>query len=572
MPSGNTSLRDGGGVAGVLVCLFLLAAIAPAGSSLPLHFFQDEDPEPSVGALLGSISDVVWSGRYLWVATADGLARHDPRVGNGLSDWHWVTFTERDGMGRGAVSALAAVGDTVWVATIVDSVVAGQRDPQAGNGLSFSLDAGISWEHIPSGRIFDPAVPGFEDGPRTAAQNGCFGLALEGDTVWGTFFAGSAVRSRNGGRSWERVLPDGADRIIYTEADTAADSLDILADSLSQAGADADRIAQALTSADSLRRQRLLHRTFSVVAYGDTVWIGTSAGVARSLDGGASWANFRVHLDSDDEPLPGNISAEWVVALERQRLSSGASVIWAGTRVAEGIGQVDGVSYTSDNGNSWRFFSNAGSDDEGPGFAWDFAFTDAGVWASTEEGLFASEDGGRSWRQVIVSDPDTRNTLRGTFNGLESVRDADGVETIWVGAENGLGRSVDGGASWKVLNVPVRTRSVDTGRIVGEAGPVDPESSRTYAAPNPFDPSEGELTRIVYSLTAAADVTIDIFDFASRPVRHLVDNAHRSGDLNHGENWDGRDDGGDVVANGVYFYRLETDGGHRAFGKVVVLD
>ena len=571
MPSG-TSLRDGVGLAGVLVCLSLFAIIAPARSSLPLHFLQGEEPEQPVGGLVGaSISDVVWSGRYLWVATNEGLARHDPRTGDGLSAEHWVTFTEQNGLGRGAVSALAAAGDTVWVATLVDSVIGGQRDRQAGNGLSLSLDGGLSWEHIPNGRIFDPAVPSFRGGPRTAAQNACFGLAFEGDTVWGTFFAGSSVRSKNNGRSWERVLPDGADRIVFTEADTAADSLDILADSLSTTGADDDRIAQVLASADSLRRQRLLHRTFSVIAYGDTAWIGTSAGVARTLDGGATWANFRVRLDSDDKPLPGNISAEWVVALERQRLSSGASVIWAGTRVAEGQGQADGISYTLDSGNSWRFFKESPGE-EGPGFAWDFAFTDDGVWASTEKGLFLSEDGGLSWGPVTVADPDTRDALRGTFNGLESIRGADGVEAIWVGAENGLGRSVDGGVSWKVLNFPLLTRSVDTGRIVGEVGVVDPESSTTYAAPNPFDPSEGELTRIIYSLAGEAAVTIDLFDFASRRVRRLVGDAHRTGGRNHGENWDGRDDDGDVVANGVYFYRLETDGGHRAFGKVVVLD
>ena len=47
----------------------------------------------------------------------------------------------------------------------------------------------------------------------------------------------------------------------------------------------------------------------------------------------------------------------------------------------------------------------------------------------------------------------------------------------------------------------------------------------------------------------------------------------RAGGQNHAsDTWDGRDDQGDRVANGVYFYRIELDSGPRAFGKIVVLD
>jgi flagellar hook assembly protein FlgD len=40
----------------------------------------------------------------------------------------------------------------------------------------------------------------------------------------------------------------------------------------------------------------------------------------------------------------------------------------------------------------------------------------------------------------------------------------------------------------------------------------------------------------------------------------------------HSEIWDGRNRRGQVVANGVYFYRLELEGEGTFWGKVMVLD
>jgi len=108
---------------------------------------------------------------------------------------------------------------------------------------------------------------------------------------------------------------------------------------------------------------------------------------------------------------------------------------------------------------------------------------------------------------------------------------------------------------------------------VGEViGVGDAERVRTYAAPNPFAPDQGDRCRIVYSLSEPSQVTIEIFDFASRQVRSLLDGADRDGEHNHGENWDGLDDEGNPVANGVYFYRIATAAGDEAHGKIVVLD
>ena len=439
-------------------------------SSLPQRLHQDE-PIPPLSGLVGTgIGDVVWSGRYLWVATERGLARWDPARGDGLSPIHWVTFTEDNGLGAGAVSALDAEGDTVWAATLFDSTIAGfDTRRQVGSGLSYSTDGGVTWGHIANETIFDTLVPGFEQGPTTPVDNACFGLSIDGDTIWGAFFAGSTVRSRDHGRTWERVLPDGAPSIVFHVTDTSADSLRLVADSLRQAGAEPARIAPIVAAADSVASQAFLHRTFSVEAYGDTVWIGTAGGLARSLDGGRTFRTTKVRFDAVGRIAPGNISANWVVAIERQIQPNGSSVVWAGTKIADGPGQVDGLSRTRDHGETWTFNWPGNT----PAFAWDFGFSPETVWAAAERGLFTSADGGATWDSVAVIDVAAGEQLRGAFVGVETVPLEDGSASIWVGADNGLALSLDGGATWSILSFPLRTPSLDDDEIIGDGGLID---------------------------------------------------------------------------------------------------
>jgi flagellar hook assembly protein FlgD len=51
---------------------------------------------------------------------------------------------------------------------------------------------------------------------------------------------------------------------------------------------------------------------------------------------------------------------------------------------------------------------------------------------------------------------------------------------------------------------------------------------------------------------------------------HVVDNFNLQ---NNGveDIWDGRDANGNIVPNGVYFYRIEFDSNNPVFGKILVL-
>lgn len=54
---------------------------------------------------------------------------------------------------------------------------------------------------------------------------------------------------------------------------------------------------------------------------------------------------------------------------------------------------------------------------------------------------------------------------------------------------------------------------------------------------------------------------LEIFDVRGRSVRTLLDREMTAG--THAAHWDGRDDGGNRLSSGVYFYRLTTPAGTK---------
>ena len=87
--------------------------------------------------------------------------------------------------------------------------------------------------------------------------------------------------------------------------------------------------------------------------------------------------------------------------------------------------------------------------------------------------------------------------------------------------------------------------------------------------PNPFNPE----TWIPYRLAKDAYVTVTIYDPQGRVVRRL-DVGHQTASAYEGRakaiHWDGRNEGGDRVASGIYFYTL-TAGDYAATRKMVIL-
>jgi hypothetical protein len=96
---------------------------------------------------------------------------------------------------------------------------------------------------------------------------------------------------------------------------------------------------------------------------------------------------------------------------------------------------------------------------------------------------------------------------------------------------------------------------VDTTESDTEKTPV---FSLNSVHPNPFRP---EAT-IEYSLPAATDVSLVVYDVRGYRVRTLVRTEKNSGP--HTEVWDGTNDKGIKVGSGIYFIKLEADGLEQA--------
>ncbi len=101
--------------------------------------------------------------------------------------------------------------------------------------------------------------------------------------------------------------------------------------------------------------------------------------------------------------------------------------------------------------------------------------------------------------------------------------------------------------------------------VLGVSDGTPPAAEHLYAsAPNPFT----TVTRIGFDLAREGRATLRIFDVTGRSVRTLVDERLRA--QHHEVVWDGRDDGGAGVPNGVYLYELVA-GGRRSSGRTMLL-
>ncbi len=246
---------------------------------------------------------------------------------------------------------------------------------------------------------------------------------------------------------------------------------------------------------------------------------------------------------TDSLKLPGN----FVVALGVQ-MEGSSERIWAACRPA--FSGSFRVAYSDNDGASWHQAPIGGISNTVEG--WDFSFADDTVYVATGDGLYMSSGDYSSWTLLsgfVDLDDQTFYQDNAPFFAVDVV---DGV--VWGGGSDGVVRSLPSG-EWDVFR---------SGR--------EPENH--YAYPSPFSPFQSTRKGTTIHFKPASDTraTIGIYDINLESVKTVVSGIFRRGGVESDDIvWDGTNDDSELVANGVYFYRIELDSGDDLWGKVVVV-
>ena len=482
-------------------------------------------------ANLHAEGDSLWVGSFLNLTTDGGAT------------WQIANTDSLYGT-RNTVFSLDVEGPVMWIGLGFSSREAtGSSEPSAA-GFLVSTDGGRSFAY----RF--PQLDGAEDDSETYGvstlpalpvivpqQSPPFDIDYDPMTghVWMAGWASGIRVSTDEGRSWNRVVlpPDDLD---YIHPDSAYNF--------------------------EIEPRRGLNGWFNYLGFGvlvdedGVVWAGTVAGVNRSTpddvtpSGERAWRRFG--FDGTPQTLTGN----WVISIEEQPLP-GQNTIWMATwDGSDGTGprQRFGITVTRDGGET---FEQVLVDER----IFDFAFQDETVYAAGESGLFISNDGGLSWRTVRdFYDPTQPDRVVPLDVEVTAVATTDNGD-LWVGATDGLFKSIDGGETWRVFRVEVPLDSDSPTDVIPDVS--------SFAYPNPFSPFVDRFTRIRYELDESRDVSIQIFDFGMNLVRELQESGLPAGTRE--SIWDGTDRDGLRVANGAYFYLVDT-GREKLRGKILVVE
>lgn len=83
--------------------------------------------------------------------------------------------------------------------------------------------------------------------------------------------------------------------------------------------------------------------------------------------------------------------------------------------------------------------------------------------------------------------------------------------------------------------------------------------------PNPFNPA----TQISYSLAESGDISLTVFNSVGQRVKTLFQGPQSAG--TYRITWDGSNNAGERISNGLYYYQLKTDGNFCQTRKMIVL-
>lgn len=525
----------------IFVLTFVIVSLAFA-QSLPFTYELESNKAKKASAAnpaSNTIEDIVVDDNgTIWLATSRGLSKSTD------DGEDWTNYYQTEAFGIKKVSKVGYHNGTIWAGTWDFVEVFGESQVE-GSGLRYSTDNGNTWVTIPQ-PVDDPNDLTIQYGDNTLGNlpvtveinNMPYDIDFTSDAIWTANFAGGLRKSTDMGETWQKVVlpPDYLDEIHPD---------DTLNFDLSPSGGNLGF------------EENFNHRVFSIKVVNDNlIFVGTSGGINKSTDGGVSWKKF--NHQNQDQPISGN----FIVELDYDEYTN---TIWAATWKANDLAEYWAVSSSSDGGENWQTHL---PDSRAHDFGFKYRFsgvtpTYSEPMIATETGVFRTSNSGTTWiANPNPIDSESGVTLQSSsFRAIEANYKDDFSTDIWLGSLDGLAKLSENstsfwGGDWTVF--------IASQEISGEV--------KAFAFPNPFSPENGRIT-IQYSTGGKdSDVTIRIFDFGMNLVRTVIQNATRKGAVEKQlDAWDGRDENGDLVPNGVYFYRIDLGSDEPIFGKIMVL-
>jgi len=497
------------------------------------------------------IAEIQLQGDSLvWIGTGAGLSLLRDSVA-AMTFTTGSDFTEggpTDYLPSGGISAIAAAGDTLFVATATTS----ETNNPMGNGFVWSTnstDTTISWTYFsqPTEGAADSLPPFagkfFRALPVTVEEfNVTYDASISGNYIWIASWAGGLRRYDITNSSWGRVPLPKDNQTALNTCDTT----------------EYEKVGEYTILEDFYLNPRNPseggnhnHKAFSVLAYSDTVWVGTANGINRGIlgtKGCISWEHYAYPSE--------NLSGNFVVSLARQNWN-GQRIIWAATVNADDPTETRGLSYTTNDGGTWvtTLLDKR---------VYNITAYDSLVFAATSDGIWKSEDG-KTWAkfkgikqavsisafhyeldEILTSD---------MFSVAFDSRMYYPYHALWIGSMDGLARSFDlDGSNWKIYRTNFDQNDV-------------------YAYPNPFSPDvhnvlEGDgYVRFHTNIKQSYVVNMDVYNFAMELVySYDYDRRKNSGALK----WNGRDQQGNLVSYGTYFVRLQYDSKSEWVSLIVI--
>jgi hypothetical protein len=507
--------------------------------------------------------DFTTVGDYVFMAGFEGGLYKSSDSG---SSWEAVTIDADPASGRNIVHSLASVADTVWLGT--DSGVVRLDLDLANNAVIETIDNFVFVDSDTSGgrceRIRLQEYYGDDD-------------IRDSVTVWAiqhpinpAVGTNAIYFTPNDGTNWLTndlfLLGAAHFDVDFIETTVLITGYGVVRWTLDKYSADWFSITgESIVDSLNLVPNNFLDLDITAIEIvGDTIYLGSEMGLAISPPSGEV---FRWHLVvADTEPThyfrvdrfmeQDGLSGNFVNALDIQFIPGGDTLIWASTHPGASGGGQDGISVSTLDGKNWDI-AYTGSP------CWNFEFYDSAAFAASNAGLLTTDDNGATWDTLdIVGTLDNYpvevnyNFIPGTqVIGLLMIND-----TLWVGTEEGVSHIY-------IDDLKNREDVWDIYRVYDQ-------SDEVYAYPVPFAPYDA-VSRVSFHYPVPQDcnVTIEVYDFAMNLVRRVIDNEFHAGGLDviwSSDRWDGINGNGDVVAAGIYYFKVSLSTGEIYWGKLAV--